>query len=79
MRAKLYSYKIVDASENKMCNGVINNATKRSIKSMTTESACLTGRNNLEKLMSYEVNLMRFIPKKLIKLSSLLTMTNELL
>ena len=45
---------------------------------MTTESACLAGRNNMEKLVSYEVIVMRFIPKKLIKLPSLLTMTNEL-
>ena len=47
--------------------------------SMTTESACLAGRNNIEKLMSYEVSVMRFIPKKLIKLPPLQTMTNELL
>ena len=47
--------------------------------SMTVESAFSAGRNNVEKLMSYEVIVMRFIPKKLIKLPSLLTMTNELL
>ena len=35
--------------------------------SMTTESACLAESNNIEKLMSYEVIVMRFIPKKLIK------------
>ena len=46
---------------------------KRVFNSMTTESACLAGRNNIE------VIVMRFIPKKLIKLSSLLTMTNELI
>ena len=45
---------------------------------MTTESVCLAGKNNIEKSMSYEVIVMRFIPKKLIKLPSLLTMTNEL-
>ena len=38
--------------------------------SMTTESVCLAERNNIEKWMSYEVIVMRFIPKKLIKLSS---------
>ena len=37
---------------------------------MTIESACLAGKNNIEKLMSYEVNVMRFIQKKLIKLPS---------
>ena len=47
--------------------------------SMTIESACLAGRNNIEKLMSYEVIVMRFIVKKLIKLPSPLTMINELL
>ena len=38
--------------------------------SMTAESACLAERNNIEKWMSYEVIVMRFIPKKLIKLPS---------
>ena len=38
--------------------------------SMTTESVCLAGRNNTEKWMSYEVIVMRFIPKNLIKLPS---------
>ena len=38
--------------------------------SMTTERACLAGRNNIEKLMSYESIVMRFIPKNLIKLPS---------
>ena len=33
----------------------------------------------VEKLMSYEVIVIRFIPKKFIKLPSLLTITNELL
>ena len=47
--------------------------------SMTTESVCLAGRNNIEKYMSYEVIVIRFMPKKLIKLHSLLTMINELL
>ena len=46
---------------------------------MTTESTCLAGRNNIKKIMSYKVIDTRFIPNKLIKLSSLLTMTNELL
>ena len=43
--------------------------------SMTIESACLAGRNNIEKWMSYEVIVMIFIAKKLIKLPSLLMMT----
>ena len=47
--------------------------------SMTIESACLAGRNNIEKRKSYEVIVMRFIQKTIIKLPSPLTMTNELL
>ena len=35
--------------------------------SMTIESACLAGRKSIEKWMSYEVIVMRFRPKKLIK------------
>ena len=40
--------------------------------SMTIENVCLAGRNNIEKWMSYEVIVMRFIPKKInqIALSS---------
>ena len=38
--------------------------------SMTIESACLAGRINIEKWMLYEIIVNRFIPKKLIKLSS---------
>ena len=44
--------------------------------SMTTESACLAGRNNIEKWMSYAVIVMRFVPNKLIKLPPLWTMTS---
>ena len=51
---------------------------KEILNSITIDSACLAGRNNIEKWMSYEVIVMRFIPKKLIELPSLLTMTNEL-
>ena len=39
--------------------------------SITTESACLAGKNNIKKWMSYEVIIMRFIRKKLIKSPSL--------
>ena len=46
---------------------------------MTTESVCLAGKNNTLKWMSYEVIVMRYIPKKLIKLPSYPTTTNELL
>ena len=37
--------------------------------SMATESTCLAGRNNIEKWMLYEVIVMRFIPKKYIKIA----------
>ena len=47
--------------------------------SMTTESVWLEGRNNTEKRMSYRVNVMGFIPKRLIKLPSHPTIANELL
>ena len=32
LRAKLYSYKMFDGSEDKKCKGVTKNVTKRSIK-----------------------------------------------
>ena len=52
VRAKLYSYKMLDSFEDKKYKGVSKNVTKRSIdvfNSMTIESACLAGRNNIEK------------------------------
>ena len=52
LRAKLYSYKMLDGSEDKKCNGVTKNVTKGVFNSMTTESVCLAGRNNFKKLMS---------------------------
>ena len=49
LRAKLYSYKMLDGSEYKKCKGVTNNVQKGVFNSMTIESACLAGRNNIEK------------------------------
>ena len=79
LRAKLYSYRMLDGSEENKCKGVTKNVTKRSIQFDDYRECCLAGRNNTEKRMSYEVIVMRFIPKKLIKLPSQPTMTNELL
>ena len=47
LRAKLYSYKMLNGSENKKCKGVTKNITKGVFNSMTIESACLAGRNNI--------------------------------
>ena len=41
VRAKLYSYKMLDGSEDNKCKGVTKN--------VTIESACLAGRNNMKK------------------------------
>ena len=49
LRAKLYSYKMLDGSEEKKGKGVSKNVIKRNIQFDTTESACLAGRNNIEK------------------------------
>ena len=49
LAAKLHSYKMLDGSEEKKCKGVSKNVIERNINSMTTESACLSGRNNIEK------------------------------
>ena len=49
LRAKLYSYKIVDCSEDRKCKGVTKNVKKGVFNSMTSESVCLAGRNNTEK------------------------------
>ena len=46
------------------------------LNSMTNESTLLLGRNDQHRKMN--VIVIRFIPKKLIKSPSLLTMTNKL-
>ena len=63
LRAKLYSYKMLDGSKDKKCKGWQRMLQKGIFNSMTIESVCLAGRNNTEKWMSYEVIVMRFIPK----------------
>ena len=49
LRAKLYSYKMLDGSEDKKCKGLPRMLQKGVFNSMTTESVCLAGRNNIEK------------------------------
>ena len=49
LRAKLYSYQMVDGSEDKKCKRVSKNVTKGGFNSMSIESACLAGRNSIEK------------------------------
>ena len=53
---------MLDGCEDKKCKAVTKNAKKGVFNSMTTDSACLIGRNNIEKSMSCEVIVMRFIP-----------------
>ena len=48
LRAKLYSYKMLDGSEDKNVRGCQRMLEKGVFNSMTTESACLAGRNNIE-------------------------------
>ena len=48
--AKLYSYKMLDHSEDKKCKGVSKKMLQKGVfNSMTIESAYLAGRNNIEK------------------------------
>ena len=49
LRAKLYSYKILDGSEDKNVRGCQRMLQKEVLNSMTIENACLTERNNIEK------------------------------
>ena len=49
LRAKLYSYKIRDGSEDKKCKGCQRMLQKGVFNSMTIESACLARRINIEK------------------------------
>ena len=47
--AHLYSYKMLDGSEDKKCKGVTTNFTTRIVNSISIESACLAGMNSIEK------------------------------
>ena len=48
--AKLYSYKMLDDSEDKKCKGMSKKMLQKGVfNSMTIESAYLAGRNNIEK------------------------------
>ena len=67
LRAKLCSYKMLDGSDDKNVRKCQRMLQKGILHSMTIESACVAGRNNIEKRMSYEVIVIRFIPKKLMK------------
>ena len=49
LRAKLYSYKMLDGSEDKKCKEVTKNVTKRSIHFDDYRVCLLEGRNNIEK------------------------------
>ena len=49
LRAKLYSYKMHDGSEDKKCKGRQRMLQKGVFNSMTIENVCLEGRNNIEK------------------------------
>ena len=50
LRAKLYSYKMLDDSDGEKCKGVTKNIIqKRVFNLMTIDSACLAERNNIEK------------------------------
>ena len=79
LRANLYSYKMLNGFEDKKCKGWQRMLQNGVLTSMNIESSCLEGRINIEKLMSYEVIVVIYIAKKIIKLSSLLTMTSKLL
>ena len=48
LRTKLYSYKMLDGYEDKKCKGLQRMLQKEVFNSMTTESVCLAGKNNIE-------------------------------
>ena len=51
LRAKLYSYKMIDGSEDKKCKGVTKNVTKRSIQ-FDDYRECLFSRNEQHRKMN---------------------------
>ena len=49
LRTKLYSYKMLGGFEERKCGEQQRMLQKGVFNSMTTESVCLAGRNNIEK------------------------------
>ena len=58
---------MLDGNENKKCMGVSKNVVNMLLNLMSIERTCLAARVNIEKRMSLEVIVMRFLPKKLTK------------
>ena len=52
LRAKLYSYKMLDGSEDKKYKGVTKNVTKRSIQSMTINKIALSSDDDKRVIMA---------------------------
>ena len=49
LRAKLYSYKMLDGKESKKCKGVKNRSLKRLLRTRIIKSACLLVKNSCER------------------------------
>ena len=75
LRAKLNSYNIFDGSEDKKCK----NDTKRSIQFDDYLECLFTRKEQHRKMNVIRNHCHKIYTEKLIKLPSLLTMTNELL
>ena len=76
---RLYSYQMLDGSVDKKCKWVRRNVAKRSIQFDDYRECLFSRKEQHRKMNAVRSLVMRFIPNKLIKLPSLLTMTNGLL
>ena len=79
LRAKLYSYKILDGSEDKYCKGSQRMLQKGVLHSMTIESACFSRKEQHRKMNVIRSHFHEIYTEEIKKLPSLLTMANELL
>ena len=79
LRAKLYSYKMLDGSEDKKCKGMIKNVTKRSIQFDDYRECLFSRKEKLRKINVIRCHSHEIYTEEIKKLPSLLTMTNELL
>ena len=79
LRAKLYSYKMLDCSEDKKCKGVTKNVRKRSIRSDDYRECLFSKKEQHRKINDIRSHCHEIYTEELIKLPSHPTMTNELL
>ena len=79
LRAKLYSYKMLDGSEDKKCKGVAKNVTKRSIQFDDYRECLLSRKEQHRKMNVIQSHCLEIYTEEINKIALFLTMTKKVL